>query len=295
MKFIHTFWSKPLYENLVKGFDESLKNILYNYACSVSCIHKFNEKIVLYTDKKGAELLTFLPYDDIIIIEDKEMDETSISFPAQMKFYALRDCELGDVIIDGDLFLWKQEAIDIVKEAKEDVVYSFFEPYLCILTQNNYVIICNHLLHKFSILEHEIEPPYYLPKYPDEYEYFNTSLMKINNQELKDKYVNDYFLYREKYKKVDFENVWADLLIEQLFLTQLVKNKNYTSKPIIKNFFINHEESNNYARQIGFVHLGSNKTPYFDFTFNILSNNDRVLCDKVAERYNEIIKQKNLN
>ena len=102
-------------------------------------------------------------------------------------------------------------------------------------------------------------------------------------------------MYREKYKKVDFENVWADLLIEQLFLTQLVKNKNYTSKPIIKNFFINHEESNNYARQIGFVHLGSNKTPYFDFTFNILSNNDRVLCDKVAERYNEIIKQKNLN
>jgi hypothetical protein len=287
MKFIHTFWSKPLYENLVNGFDESLKNTLYDYGCSVSCIHKHNEKIVLYTDKRGAELLSILPYDDIIIIDNDELQNISISFPAQMKFYALKNCDLGDILIDGDLFLWKPTSVQMITDSTEDIVYSFFEPYDYILN-SPYIKIANKLLRELSKIEDEIKEPYHIPKFPDEYYYFNTSLMKINNQELKDKYVNDYFYYMEKTKNLDFNNLWFDLILEQMFLTQLVEHKNYSSKAIIDGFFVD-PKADERAIDIGFTHLGASKTKLLKCAELILKENDIQLYKIITNKYNEII------
>ena len=69
MKYIHTFWSKPLFENKFNEFNISLDTILLDYAFSVDCIHKIDHKIVLFADEMGAELLSFIPYDEVHIVE----------------------------------------------------------------------------------------------------------------------------------------------------------------------------------------------------------------------------------
>ena len=72
MKFIHTFWSKPL---LLKRFRESDKEvILYNYACSVASVKHFGHNIEWYTEEYGKELLGYLPYDNIHIIDNVKND-----------------------------------------------------------------------------------------------------------------------------------------------------------------------------------------------------------------------------
>ena len=103
MRFVHTFWSKPLYNNKFNTFNNSLKCILSNYGYSVACVKSFGEKIILYTDEKGAELLSFIPYDEVIIINGLEGE--SIHCAAQLKFEALKLYQDGDVLIDGDLFI----------------------------------------------------------------------------------------------------------------------------------------------------------------------------------------------
>ena len=126
MKYIHTFWSKPLYKNKFNKFNACLDVILSDYAYSANCIHKLNRKIVLFTDPVGAELLSFIDYDDVVILND--IDNFSEHFAAQLKFVALEQCDLGDAIIDGDLFIKKINALEIIEGADVDCVYSFFEP-----------------------------------------------------------------------------------------------------------------------------------------------------------------------
>ena len=38
MRFVHTFWSKPLYNNKFNTFNNSLNCILSNYGYSAACI-----------------------------------------------------------------------------------------------------------------------------------------------------------------------------------------------------------------------------------------------------------------
>lgn len=55
----------------------------------------------------------------------------------------------------------------------------------------------------------------------------------------------------------EYGNEWPDIIIEQYFLT-LLCNDNFTTKPVIENFWFD-EKSNDYALDIGFTHLGSSK------------------------------------
>jgi hypothetical protein len=73
MKYIHTFWSKPLYKNKFNKFNACLDAILSDYAYSANCIHKLNRKIVLFTDSVGAELLSFIDYDDVVKVRGMDI------------------------------------------------------------------------------------------------------------------------------------------------------------------------------------------------------------------------------
>ena len=275
MKFIHTFWSKPLFNNKFDKFNNALTNILTNYACSASFIHKYGEKIVLYADKQGARLLSCIPYDEVYIIDG--LDDESIHFAAQIKFEALKRCDLGDVIIDGDLFLRTKEAIEYVKNTTEDVVYSFCEPYKYVL-RNEYVLdIMDKLLHDLSCIKYK--KPYKLPTSIREFTYANTSLMKFNNKDILDKYIKQYYYHKDKLKDYEFTS-WPDLIIEQRFLTILIESSGCTHKPIIDNYYIS-PEANQRALDLGFTHLGTNKTPHLKWVVEMLEENDKQLYTKV--------------
>ena len=70
MKFIHTFWSKPLNEH--KSYNINLTSLLTVYAYSAECIRNLGETIELYADEYGAELLSFIPYNKVHIVKNIE-------------------------------------------------------------------------------------------------------------------------------------------------------------------------------------------------------------------------------
>lgn len=283
MKFIHTFWSKPLLNNKFGQFKDSLTNTLFDYACSASFIHKFGEKIVLYADKNGARILSCIPYDEVHIID--KLDDESIHFAAQIKFEALKQCELGDVLIDGDLFLRKREAIDYIKGIKEDVSYSFYEPHTYTLRSKQLVNILTNLINDMSCIDYE--RPFKLPSEETEFSYMNTSLMKFNNKELLDKYIKQYYYHKDKLNSFQFSG-WPDIIIEQRFLTLLVTNNKFSSKPIIENFYID-PLSNQKSLDLGFTHLGSAKSQYLNWVVTMLKENDEHLYEDTFKQLNNIL------
>lgn len=257
MKFIHTFWSKPLIESKFANYNHWLIMTLITYSYSYHCIRKLNQKIELYTDKFGAEILSFLPYDKIHIIEG--LEDESVHFAAQIKFHALKKCELNDILIDGDTFIYQDRMIKYIEEllqAKNDVIFSFIEPSE--YTMNSIGNVTKYKQMSELINQHKIifNTPFIWPTKEEEYLWFNCSFMCINNQELKDKYLEQYFKHKDMLKNIDFKNAWPDVILEQRFLTIL--SKNYKTAPIIKDFYFD-PNANEKAINLGFTHLGSAK------------------------------------
>jgi hypothetical protein len=277
MKFIHTFWSKPLLNNKFGQFKDSLTNTLFDYACSASFIHKFGEKIVLYADKNGARILSCIPYDEVHIIDG--LDDESMHFAAQIKFEALKRCDLGDIIIDGDLFLRTKEAIEYIKNTTEDVVYSFYEPFTYVLRNDYTLKFMDDLV--YCMRDVKYKKPYKLPTSIREFAYTNTSLMKFNNKDILNKYIKQYYYHKDKLKDCEF-NGWPDLIIEQRFLTILIESTGCTHKPIIDNYHVD-PEANNRALDLGFTHLGSAKSQYLNWVETMLKENDESLYRDTCE------------
>lgn len=286
MTFIHTFYSEPLYGNKFADFEESLNNILWDYGCSAMFVKKFGHKIKLFTDERGKELMSCIPYDEIIVLNDINVTP---HFAASFKFYALQQCELGDILIDGDTILIDRRVFDIIRLAKQDVMFSFIEKndYIMNLKPNK---TYGTQKEYFEDLFQKMNVPglkYDLPKI-SELQYFNTSLLKINNQDLKDEYVEQYFYHMNLLKDVDFSSTWPDLIIEQHFLEKIVEYNDYPYKPIIINF----PSSKDWEDKIGFTHLGGQKRQFLPLMKQLILQKNRELYQAIYEKVQEEIKNR---
>ena len=76
MTFVHSFWSKPLLNSKFKKYEEMLPVMLSNYAYSALCVKRRGYKIKLFADKIGAEMLDFIDYDEVIILDN--LDNESV-------------------------------------------------------------------------------------------------------------------------------------------------------------------------------------------------------------------------
>lgn len=285
MRFVHTFYSVPLLANKFNKYETSMTFTITNYAYSAHCVKKLGQEIVLFTDEKGKELLGFIPYDEIIVIKDIEHSK---HFAAQFKFKALQQCKLGDVIIDGDLFIKKQEALDRIKDDTNAVIYSFFEPYNYTLrgTMKNYYINLLAKMRKVQYLD-----GYELPKKWGDMGWMNTSLMRFNDEELLQEYIRQYEHHKHILQDINFESEWPDIIIEQYFLTQLCKNKQ--TKAIVEDFWVD-PLYNIKSAEMDFVHLGAAKPGYQKILNRDLSKENPELwkeCVKQLEKYNIKIKK----
>ena len=259
MKFIHTFWSKPLIEH--KSYNLNLSSLLTVYAYSAECIRNLGETIELYADEYGAELLSFIPYDKVHII--KNIEDNNPYFFAQMKLFALKECDLGDVLIDGDLFLYNREVINKIEENKHiDVIYSYFEPYHQILKDQLYGMYSKINSVLVSNSDIKFKEPYKWPSEDNEFEWMNTSLLVFNNQELKDRYIEDQFYYQKVLNDIKWDKMLPDVVLEQRFLTLLAKD--YTSMPILEGYGVN-PQINEIAIKMGFTHLCTSKLYVYNF------------------------------
>lgn len=259
MKFIHTFWSKPLNEH--KSYNLNLTSLLTVYAYSAECIRNLGETIELYADEFGAELLSFIPYDKVHIV--KNIEDNNPYFFAQMKLFALKECDLGDVLIDGDLFLYNREVINKIEENKHiDVIYSYFEPYHQILKDQLYGMYSKINSALVSNSNVKFKEPYKWPSEDNEFEWMNTSLLVFNNQELKDRYIEDQFYYQKVLNDIKWDKMLPDVVLEQRFLTLLAKD--YTSMPILEGYGVN-PQINEIAIKMGFTHLCTSKLYVYNF------------------------------
>ena len=255
MNFIHTFYSKPLLENKFDKYENLIDVIITDYTYSAYCIKKIlNQRIILYTDKIGAKILSHIPYDEIKILDFN----SSIDFAASIKFEAIRDMTEDDVLIDGDLFLQTNQCLDLINQCSEyDFLYSFFEPSYYTLRFERDVNKLNIIVSKLKEKENLFVEPYVLPKTDSDFSWPNTSFMKFNNIELKQKYIDQYLFFKKELEDIDFGKAWPDIIIEQYHMKKLLEFGNYSSRAIIENFPTN--EANNFALEIGFTHLGGRK------------------------------------
>lgn len=285
MKYIHTFWSKPLIEKKFADYNSSLTIILTDYAYSAECVHRLGEIIELYTDAYGAELLSFIPYDKVHIISG--LDNENIHFAAQIKFHALKNCELGDILIDGDLFLRKPKANNIIKlyiNQGYDLVYSFFEPPEYTLNAQERVNLHTNGIKKIKENNIDFEEPFYWPFRYEDYAWINCSLMSFNNQDLKDKYIEQYFRHKELLKDIDWEKIWPDIIIEQRFLTLLCEK--YNTRPILEDFYLSPKAETN-ALLLGFTHLGGIKYVWNNNLVSIIEKENPSLLNNIMEQINK--------
>lgn len=271
MNFAHSFWSKPLLEQKFDSFEKSLRIILYSYTMSAEMVRAYGHNITLYTDKYGAELLGFAPYNEVVVIDIPQ--DQSKHFAAQIKFEALKRMKLGEILIDGDLFLWRSGVYEIIRQSVVDVLYAIYENNEFILGSKANI----KLLDKMSTVKYE--SPYKIPRI-DEVGWPNTCLLKFNNQQLKDEYIAQYEHHKNLLQDIDFEDVWPDIIIEQYFLKVLCDSKGYTYKPVMEDIFNNEDKAVN----LGFTHLGGAKEKFLFLAVDWIRNND-------IERYNIINKK----
>ena len=260
MRFVHTFWSKPLYNNKFNTFNNSLNTLLSNYGYSAGCVHALGERIILYADAQGAELLSFIPYDQVIIINNLENE--SVHCAAQIKFEALKQYQDGDVIIDGDLFIQNSKSLDFIRNYDGDVLYSFFEPFEYLLYNLNIQTFSGIF---YALQRVKLMGVYKLPLFFKDMGWPNTSLMKFNNKDALRDYIEQYEYHKNAIKNINFGNGWPDIIIEQYFLRVLCDTKGYKYEPVVADY--PKKEANDHALEIGFTHLGSNKLNHID-TFN---------------------------
>lgn len=273
--FVHSFWSKPAIKSR-RGI-EFLKSIeinTFSFAVSAAWVKRCGGKIDLYADGFGKDILDFIPYDNIYDL--KIPCHIPVCSWACGKFFALEQMSLGDIHIDGDVYLKSPKLLekildsnyDFVVQSVEDdreVLYKYYDKTRAIIERNG--IASNTCSWKKS------------PSY-------NCGTVGFFNQELKQKYLVEYFTVlnniihnsRCVYELNNDRMAIPDLLLEQQFLYEL--GKDYK----VNNLLGNSDEVYDNAIKLNYQHvLGGYKEQQLEDIKNELRYVDRDLYVKAVK------------
>ena len=226
LRIFHTLWTKPLKE-------ERTPVTLLCYAISFHYAKQMGAEVVLHADTLGAEMLSFIPYDEVIIDLDNIPNRIT-RFWAYGKLYATKREPLGSVHIDGDVFL------------KNPSLAEYFSANHDLLTQSeegdDWRTDYTYELSQAAIGLEELPNGMNL-FYPKSY---NCGVVQINNAELKKKYLDTYFrtvelsladsTYDDRSTKIierfgDKGSIIPDIITEQQFLHEIAQE--YTTDTIL--------------------------------------------------------------
>lgn len=227
MHFVHSFWTKPYETNrwYMNDTITTKANVLL-YTLSFLYLKSLNQKVVLYTDDKGKELLDFIPYDEIYLTLNDIPQDNPVMLWAQGKMYAMKNEPLDAIHIDADVMIMKNECIEKIKKELYD----------------NDALVQHIQLDEFKaqyISPMHINYPEGIS--PNEKDSVNNGILAFNNQNLKDTFLNTYFntltqIKNNEYLKSLYENdkyFAPDLVVEQRFLYDIIKRDNYTIGTIL--------------------------------------------------------------
>lgn len=233
MRFFHTLWTKPATIYNRCGASNILTKSIWYYALSYLYVRKTfpNAKIVLHTDNLGAELLSDIGYDSVYT--ELENFYSSPYMWASGKIASLNYERCGAIHIDCDVFLLDKSledrfntGADLICQSKEN----------CLFRKEL------NLVRLFDDREFDEEC-------------YNCGFLIINNEELKEKFVSEYFDSVERlinYEHIDRlmeidNSISFDLIYEQSLLKSLSKGYN------VDTLFDRNDLD--YFRENGYIHL----------------------------------------
>lgn len=291
MNFYHVHCSIPIEQNRW-GFNinEHNKITILFYSLSVAYIKRLGCTIDLYTDTNGKKLLGHLPYDNIYVVLDDMNRNIPLTNWAAGKMFAMKYTKLGEVYIDGDVFIKSEKCLNAIsKNIKFDAFFAGQEnpkqlPYGIAysnldddsqLKRNLY----EYIYYDFNVLLENIEFPCSIPKYGQNA--YNGGLIVFNNQQYKDEFLNAYDYMIDKIINTDFIDikiteppyVCFDLITEQRFLYEIGKNYNVG---LLLDYWDRDKETwalNNQCNKLGFQHvLGREKRFVIDKVKKVLKH-----------------------
>lgn len=225
LHLFHSLSTRPLVNHTKRYHNEKAINQLWYTAWSILSAKKIFPSCLfnLHTDSLGAKLLEKLPYDNIIV--DLDNLDTHLNLFASAKFVALESEPLGAIHIDGDVILTNPLAENMLNYEQNEVIVQNYE---------------KTYLRELSLIT---------PIIPNAYDLFGQGsfccgIIGINNQKLKEDYINSYWKYSSILKKnskiVDSimessPSVIFDLLFEQSNLYSLCVKGKYNVKRLCRN------------------------------------------------------------
>ena len=249
-KFIHSYFSRPyLSKNNRWQQQNEHFTALWLFALSMEYIHQSNHEIVLFTDDYGKTLFDNLGYDKIFP-ELNQLQKLNFHerFWAAGKIIALQNSPIGDVHIDGDVFLKNEKLCRYILNVDCDLIvqnseYAFIED------------LHTHYWYAYTLLEK------ITPNMQSIINKENLALccgiVGFKNTELKDKFCTGYFENLRKIHKYDLELLQQcsspDLVFEQLYLYQCAKEMNTKVELLLGEGW--DENSDKKAMEKGYCHL----------------------------------------
>lgn len=256
MKFVHSFWTAP---SMTARYGYKCEQLFYNlwyFALSCAYAKRSGADIVLHTDTLGKLLFGHLPYDKIYTTLDDI--KAPPRFWAAGKFYSLEKETLDSIHIDGDVFIKSPKLVERMFNSNSDLLVQYEEPWVDTVTRDR-------LRKHFSM------------DYFDHKQMYNTGVLGIFNQELKNEILATYFKSIEKGRRLpDYllgdSNFTPDLVCEQQMIAH--KSQGYEVDFILKNVYNCTKEAN----KIGYQHvLSSAKYAQIDICKNTLKKIDNKL------------------
>ena len=239
----HSFWSKPLLERRYnRSVMKQLRSTLLFTAIGVAYAKKLEMEIVLHTDDYGADMFGFLPYNAIYTTLNGH--DIHQAFWASGKMIALAHEPLGSCHLDLDAWIKKPECLDFIFKSQKDLVVQNIENSAGVYGRTKEIVIRNVDLSKhINILESK------------NYRAYNCGLIRINNQSLKDRWLNAYWditntINQKHLPNLDEKYFIPDLISEQWMLYQLCQQNSYSVDALC-----NGNTDKTRAKKLGYTHL----------------------------------------
>jgi len=241
-RVFHSFWSNPL---LGERFDQTivkqLKSTLLFTAIGVIALKKLDIDVVLHTDDYGIKLFEILPYNEIYLT--LRGHEVNKCFWASGKMIALEKEPLGACHLDLDAWIKQPECRDIIFNSKADIVIQSLED-----NQETYQQVRDTVIKNIDVFDH-IDM-----SIAKNFKAYNCGIIKINNQELKDMWLNGYWSIINQLSEKNIieseDNFFIpDLIAEQWLLYQLCQQNNFCVETLCKGWGCS------VPTEIGYTHL----------------------------------------
>lgn len=215
-----SLWTTPMFEGRwnIDSLNQ-FKNTLLMCALCVTYAKKNGAHITMHTDDKGYEILSKFGYDEIFS-DLNELDNTIKTSSTVMwaggKIIALENEPLGTIHIDNDVFITKSECIEnMIERNTGDFIFQHVET-------TNYK---EQKIFKDIITNTHINKDYACC----------VGIIGFNSEEARKIYIDN---YRYWFNNLEFDkngdnNINADLIVEQLFLYNMMDDMGFIGNDLI--------------------------------------------------------------